>query len=223
MTKTKRPKRADGEATRARLLESAGELFAEQGYAETTGKAIAARANADIASINYHFGNRDGLYRAVLVEAHRHFVRLETLDEIAAMNIPASEKLRELIAMILTNFGGSQHWSARVLMRELVSPSSNFEVLRREELPPKLTVALGIISEITGIPSGDPALFYCFLSTAAPCAVLVLSGTVQLAQDRPQLPVQDLIDHLHRFTLAGLQAAAKVSRNNVDITFQKDV
>ena len=212
MTKAKRPKRADGEATRARLLESAGELFAEQGYAETTGTAIAARADADLASINYHFGNRNGLYRAVLIEAHRHFVQLETLDEIAAMDIPATAKLRELMSMILANFGGAQHWSARVLMRELVSPSSNFDVLRREELPPKLNVVLTILSDITGIPREDPVLFFCFLSTAAPCAALVLAGAAQLAEDRPHLPPEALLDHLHRFALAGLMAAAEHHR-----------
>jgi TetR/AcrR family transcriptional regulator, regulator of cefoperazone and chloramphenicol sensitivity len=58
--------RADGEATRAKILESAGRLFAAQGYAEATSKEIAADADVDLASINYHFGSRSGLYLTVL-------------------------------------------------------------------------------------------------------------------------------------------------------------
>ena len=44
MSKARRAVRTDGEATRNRILEAAGELFAAGGYAETTSKAIAARA-----------------------------------------------------------------------------------------------------------------------------------------------------------------------------------
>lgn len=44
------------------------------GFAGAPSKTIAAAAKADMASINYHFGNRDGLYRAVLVEAHHRII-----------------------------------------------------------------------------------------------------------------------------------------------------
>ena len=73
MNKPARGLRSDGEATRTRILEAAGELFATTGYAETSNKAIAAHAQVDLASINYHFGNRSDLYQAVLTEADRKF------------------------------------------------------------------------------------------------------------------------------------------------------
>ena len=63
--------RADGELTRARILETAGQLFAAHGFAGTPSKTIAAQAEVDLASINYHFGSRHGLYQATLAEAHR--------------------------------------------------------------------------------------------------------------------------------------------------------
>ena len=44
MNKPARGLRSDGEATRTRILEAAGELFATTGYAETSNKAIAAQA-----------------------------------------------------------------------------------------------------------------------------------------------------------------------------------
>ena len=52
--------RADGELTRTRILETAGQLFAAHGFAATPSKAIAAQAEVDLASINYHFGSRNG-------------------------------------------------------------------------------------------------------------------------------------------------------------------
>ncbi|MDR7155720.1 AcrR family transcriptional regulator [Sphingobium xenophagum] len=204
----RRPLRSDGEATRTRLLESAGALIADLGYAETTGKAIAAHAGVDLASINYHFGSRDGLYRAVLVEAHRRLVRLEALEEISTKKIPPGEKLRELLEIILFNGGDAKNWSIKVLMREMISPSSHFNVLKIEGLTPSLDSAVVIISEITGIPYEEPLLFHSLLCSVAPCLMLILSGTAIVAQDRPRLSPDKLLDHMHSFALAGLKAAA---------------
>src|SRR3954451_22724831 len=42
--------------TRQRLLEVAGEVFAEQGFKNATVREICKRAEANVAAINYHFG-----------------------------------------------------------------------------------------------------------------------------------------------------------------------
>ena len=89
MTKAVRAQRSDGGATHSRILEAAGELFASTGFAETTNKMIAAQAEVDLASINYHFGSRNSLYQAVLLEAHNRFVSVESLRQLAASDLPA--------------------------------------------------------------------------------------------------------------------------------------
>ena len=66
---------ADG--TRERLLEAAGEVFAQKGFREATIREICARAGANIAAINYHFGGKERLYAEVLryvdsMKADRH-------------------------------------------------------------------------------------------------------------------------------------------------------
>ena len=83
MSKPRRAPRTDGDSTRAKLLDAAGRLFAECGYAGAASKAICEAAGTDLAAINYHFGNRDGLFRAVLHEGHKHFVSLEDLTALA--------------------------------------------------------------------------------------------------------------------------------------------
>ncbi|HEY0332240.1 MAG TPA: CerR family C-terminal domain-containing protein [Stenotrophomonas sp.] len=211
MEKGRRASRADGEATRARILETAGRLFAAQGYAETTGKAIAEQAEADLASINYHFGSRSGLYMAVLAEAHRRFVSLSDLSLLSQGDLAPSQQLEALFDGLVERATQRDGWHAQVLARELVSPSSHLQALFKQELVPKLAVIKRIVSQITGIPENDPALLRCLLNVASPCLMLLMVGQNlpgPLAEvSRMSRPV--LVRHLHDFAMAGLKEVGR--------------
>jgi AcrR family transcriptional regulator len=60
--------RADGVEARTRLLETALNLFAEQGFAKTSIREIARQAQVNISAISYYFGDKAGLYRAVFYD-----------------------------------------------------------------------------------------------------------------------------------------------------------
>ena len=57
--------------TRQRVLEAAVEGFAEHGFRKATVRNICKRANANVAAINYHFRDKEGLYTSVLQYAHQ--------------------------------------------------------------------------------------------------------------------------------------------------------
>jgi AcrR family transcriptional regulator len=57
---------ADAEDTKARLVEAARRLFAERGYAATSTRMIAREAGVNLGGIQYHFGSKEELHRAVL-------------------------------------------------------------------------------------------------------------------------------------------------------------
>ena len=61
---------ADGESdtTRQRLLEAAGEIFAEKGFEAATVRDICTAGGANIAAVNYYFGDKQGLYRSAFLE-----------------------------------------------------------------------------------------------------------------------------------------------------------
>src|SRR5258708_40270820 len=64
--------KADGEATRQRVLEAAEEVFAEKGREAASVRDILKRAGVkNIAAINYHFGDKDSLYIAAVKNAHQ--------------------------------------------------------------------------------------------------------------------------------------------------------
>jgi len=49
-----------------RILDVAERLFAENGIKETSVRAITTAADANLAAVNYHFGSKEGLIRAVI-------------------------------------------------------------------------------------------------------------------------------------------------------------
>ncbi|MCA0176398.1 MAG: TetR/AcrR family transcriptional regulator [Proteobacteria bacterium] len=209
-----RGQRSDGEATRARILEAAGELWATTSFAETTSKAIAAKAGVDLASINYHFGSRGGLYQAVLIEAHHRLMDLDELTRLAQSPLAATDKLRILIAQIVrqaVDDGGG--WHLPVLAAEVLAPSSHAKVLEQAEILPKAPIALGILSEITGLPADDPALPGCLVSAIGPCLLLLIGrrGLPGPVQQVRAMPYPALVDQLHRFAVGGLEAVGRAA------------
>lgn len=52
-------------STKKKILDAAEELFADRGFAETSLRVITARAEVNLASVNYHFGSKKSLIEAV--------------------------------------------------------------------------------------------------------------------------------------------------------------
>jgi TetR/AcrR family transcriptional regulator, regulator of cefoperazone and chloramphenicol sensitivity len=212
MTKARSRRRTDGQATRERILEAAGELFAADGYADTTAKAIADRAEVSLTLINYYFGGRAGLYRAALIEAHRRLGKLSDMRDLAESDLPATAKLRVLIyALVRPATKRQPGWHINVLAKEIFAPSAHFPVLYEAEVPPKLAIIKQILSDITTIPADDPALVRCVISLLAPCSMLLIAarGAPGPLDEVRRMPREAIIDHLHTFTLAGLEAIAR--------------
>ena len=81
--------------TKARLLDAAGEEFANKGFELARVRAICERAGANLAAVNYHFGDKEQLYIQALREAHR--CGLEPDDEAFEAAVAPAVRLRWFI------------------------------------------------------------------------------------------------------------------------------
>lgn len=64
MASSAKPVRADTRQTRADILQTSVQLFAEHGFAGTSMRSIADAAGVNLASMNYHFGSKAQLFSA---------------------------------------------------------------------------------------------------------------------------------------------------------------
>jgi len=126
-------KRAGGSpaATRERILGSAEQVFAERGYEGASVRRIALGADVPIALVNYHFGNKEGLYRSIFE------LRTPTIvdQRIAGLELAATETdldrrleltIKALIIPMLRLRGTERHsWFVRILSREVTDPNAN--------------------------------------------------------------------------------------------------
>nr|WP_246217195.1 CerR family C-terminal domain-containing protein [Paraburkholderia panacisoli] len=199
------------------MLDTAGKVFAERGFADATSKEICARAGTPMASVNYHFGSREALYEAALVEAHRQMVGL---DELTALTKGPGDP-REKLQAVLSRFVGlstkaGAPWGFMLMLREILSPSRAMPALVEKAVRPKAAVMLGLMGEVLQLDPRDPAVQRAVMFTVLPCVALMIAPKqVQnallpaVAKDR-----NALADDFVRFVIAGLDAIAAAHRSD---------
>ena len=84
----------DPDAVRANILQIAREIFAAKGLSGARIAEISAKTKTSKRMIYYYFGDKEGLYRAVLEEAYQEMRRSE--DALDLAHVPPVEALRQL-------------------------------------------------------------------------------------------------------------------------------
>ncbi len=131
-----RPRRsmeAGYQGARARLLEAATALFAERGYAGTSVGEIVARAGVTKPVLYYYFGNKEGIFQAIMEEAAR--LQEEVIGEVLGSRGHVLERLGLLFDRVYQ--GVSEHPDLMRTIHALAlappqgSPSFDLEPMHR--------------------------------------------------------------------------------------------
>ncbi len=72
---------SDADTTRARIISAAGAVFAQKGFESATVREICQLAQANLAAINYHFGDKHQLYIEAVKRAHAWRVEQSPLPD----------------------------------------------------------------------------------------------------------------------------------------------
>jgi AcrR family transcriptional regulator len=205
--------------TKVRLLEAAGEEFAEKGYELARVRAICERAGANLAAVNYHFGDKEQLYMEVLREAHR--CGMEPADGVvsdAVLALPPAQQLRLFIHHFLGRVLAVCHpegWQNRLMIREMLSPTRFSEVLVRETIRPRFERMKSLMRLIC--PEADERrLNVLVFSVIGQCLHYKMARriTERLIGDEGyrELDLEYLTDHITSFCLAALGIGPALNR-----------
>jgi TetR/AcrR family transcriptional regulator, regulator of cefoperazone and chloramphenicol sensitivity len=199
---------ATQDPTKDRLLEAAGEEFAEKGYDGATVRSICARAGANLAAVNYHFGDKEQLYLQAILEAHRCGVEMAP-DEEFFVGTPA-EQLRRYVRHFLRHILAihqSGPWHQNLMHQEMLRPTKASEVLVREVIRPKFERLLQVLARVC--PGADERRLHVI-------AFSIIGQCLHYKMGRPfierlvgpeeyqSLDVDYLTDHITAFSLAAL-------------------
>lgn len=115
---------------------AAGPVFAQRGFDRAPVREIAKRAEVNVAAISYYFGDKMGLYRAVIAAIRRQRESEFPLPVVG--DLPPDEALYRLIRTLLSRMlsGDEKGWEAMLMMREMQQPTAALEDMVNEYFKP---------------------------------------------------------------------------------------
>lgn len=145
-------------ATRSALLATAERLFAERGVQTVSNRNISeAAGQGNNAAVNYHFGTKADLVRAIIRE---HSVRIERLRRELVQGIDGPGSVREWVSCLVrptTSYleeRGSPGWFARFSAQVMTDPLLR-EIMVEESLstPALAQTVAGLVACLPDLPA----------------------------------------------------------------------
>jgi TetR/AcrR family transcriptional regulator, regulator of cefoperazone and chloramphenicol sensitivity len=193
--------------TRNKLIEAAGEVFADAGYQNATVREICARAGANVASVNYHFGDKLGLYTELLKTA-------AGAGEVPAiehtLDAPTPEEaLRRFLHAMFRQMSRADRpsWYMKVMAHEIAQPTEALPAVVKHVIKPKAQVLCSIVGRLIDRPPLDPKTRRCAHSIMGQVMHYLHARPVitLLWPDFKSTPIEEVADHITEFSLEALK------------------
>jgi TetR/AcrR family transcriptional regulator, regulator of cefoperazone and chloramphenicol sensitivity len=204
-------KSSEDRETRARLLDAAARLFAERGYARVTVRDICKKARANVAAVNYHFGGKDGLYRAVMRHAMETMQATTEAAREAGRDLPAADRIRAYVVVFADRLLGVHHetWIHQLMLREMSDPTPALAMVADEVLKPRMVYLSHAIAELLHCAPDDPKVLRCALSVTSQFNSLLWTRAIAMlldVEDNVPGTIDEIAEHIAQFSLGGMKA-----------------
>lgn len=199
---------------RERLLEHACALFAEQGFQRTRTQDVCRAAGTNPAAVNYYFGGKEGLYKAVWDHALAEAVSVSEEEALSA-NADREWLYHYLRASVLAMFDTTSGGHLRQLVRhELNDPSPlNDEVLARH-MAPRMQELDRRLRRMLGPRTSDFQVACCLVAIHSQCTALSLSRHLSRRLFSAEGPTEEEVQRFAReicaFIMGGIRSMRAV-------------
>jgi len=197
--------------TKERILKAAHELFAQFGLEGASVRDICAKAQANIAAINYYYGSKEALYAQVVRLVYQEVEKIGEMPTLsAAPEDPEGQLAKWIDWYVRRQLSPKTDDLACFLRREIARPSAMLQELVDQAVAP-LNVELFALIEALLPPgtSKDLIRLHCSQATGT-TIVKMLCGPVSERLGLPsmeELDLEMLIGHTQQCVMAGLHAS----------------
>jgi TetR/AcrR family transcriptional regulator, regulator of cefoperazone and chloramphenicol sensitivity len=217
-----KPLRQDTARTRKSLLTAAGEIFAEKGFRDATIAEISERAGTNIAAVNYHFGNKETLYKEAWLQAFRDSIKAHPPDGGVGTDAPPEQRLKSQVTSLLRRITDENNREFVIVTKELANPTGLLEEVMREEMTPLRRRIMGLVREILGPGTPEIEVRFCTVGIISQCVIpmhINMVDRVLTESDSDSLRIDDIegyAEHVVTFSLAGMAARGRGVKTGVN-------
>lgn len=206
---------SDPQTTKQRLICAACESFAEKGFRDATVADICEKAGANIAAVNYHFGDKEKLYEAVWRHAFAIAATAHPIDGKLPPNPSLEDCLFSYANAILHRIFSEDDtgYFAKLLYHEMAAPTLALDLIAEEALQPQKVYLTKVLRGYLGEGFDEEQLKRCKRSIIGQCAFYNFSRPLRervLGKKRlTEAEIERTARHIARFSLGGLNAVKK--------------
>ncbi|MCC7145976.1 MAG: CerR family C-terminal domain-containing protein [Phycisphaeraceae bacterium] len=196
--------------TRARLLHVACKTFAEKGFRDSTIADISRKAKANIAAVNYHFGDKETLYKEAWRHAHQKMVEAFPPHGGVPEDAPPEQRLRGRIRSLLQRAMCEDGLEFQIMSHELASPTGLLNEVFRDTVRPMRQAMDQLVRQLLGEPCDNLTVRLCAISIIGPCLQILRKRHLHARSEfHPWLnenQLETMVEHFTLFALAGIHA-----------------
>jgi AcrR family transcriptional regulator len=199
------------ERTRNRLLTAASRIFADKGFQEATIAEICEQAQTNIASVNYHFRDKETLYLESWRFAFNRELSQYPPDGGVSHDATPEKRLAALIHSLIERVADENGYSFAILYKEMARPTRLLADILEKEIEPQRSQMFELLRECLGHTTEERHLQFCHDSIMGQCFQLLSLKQIEPARHRRHPPaysgdMKAYADHVVQFSLAGIQA-----------------
>lgn len=204
---------------RDRLLDAAEVLFCGKGFEGTSVRDIAASADCNIASVNYYFGGKENLYFEMF---RRHMSELidkqiENIRMVMKSDHPTLEQLLRttvVTALKSSNSDGDERPLLKMMVREILDPHLKTEIVVDEMISKFLTEWHNSLIKLCPGLKSETGLLCVYSLDGLILHALLFSEYYH--GHMPSLKIDELIEHIVRFSVAGIMSYIEEGKTTED-------
>jgi TetR/AcrR family transcriptional regulator, regulator of cefoperazone and chloramphenicol sensitivity len=210
--------RQDTARTQKNLLVAASEIFAEKGFRDTTIAEISKRAKTNVAAINYHFGDKETLYREAWRHSFRESIKTYPPDGGVDTNATPEHRLVGQVTALLRRITDNGNIEFSIAHQELAKPTGLLEEVMHEEFEPLQQRTESLVREILSPYNSEMQVRFCAISIISQCVLPSFINRIEKWEKNAKEDswrvnnIEGYAEHVVGFSLAGMSAIRQKAR-----------